>query len=719
MKKILLTLALIIFLSTTSAFAKEYTFNGGSGSGITYKTSTNQTAATVTIKSTASANQRFVVSIWSTLSRNNPSEKLGEKQIEFNTPPPRTDSFSVSGLNPNQTYYLFIHVNGSTSGDSYYQFSTDPITPYLCATCKLETSIVGSNIVAKLSGADILLRDKLKILMMKDGFVAGKPLCTGIGEPWDCATQPNKETELGGTVKWTIPTDNLLGRTAYNLRVEAESPLTIGSYYISDVKKVTTGDEAVKSTWPLKYDPDDTKASISGKIDNYQPTDFTLKLQYSLKQFSETGQALPADAHEVSAVANSDGTYTFQLINLSPNSLYFVKQIIKADNRGALEIKVNNTGFNSTTGYKAEGSKEQLDDIKKRSYTLLAPFSEKLQVVLDPDLCREFVAQKKRPEGSCDNQISDFINLMLTVLIGIAAVVLVIELIIEGYRYMVTDTPFAKVSAKGRFFEALLGLLLALSAYLILNTINPKLVSNDLNINGVSIGIQDFEIGGGASFDGKPVKVSFKQVAYPAAKAAFEKTGGNPNGVQVALILALFEQESGSGANYGKCLSTQSNMKTADYNYLNNELIPKINQAYPTKPQLVKDKVNISCSSFTSTGGAGNGGAIGYTQFMPTTWKNYREEAKTLLGHEPYPWDAGDALMMTALFLKDKGGAGTNLANQEAAACKYFGACKRSNGEPWLVSCHGTQQTYGQCVMSVKTSFEKQIAAAIAKGEIK
>jgi hypothetical protein len=76
-------------------------------------------------------------------------------------------------------------------------------------------------------------------------------------------------------------------------------------------------------------------------------------------------------------------------------------------------------------------------------------------------------------------------------MIGLSAVFLVIQLIIQGYSYMVTDTPFKKTAAKGRFFDAFWGLLLAMSAYLILNTINPNLVSSDLNVANIDIGITE------------------------------------------------------------------------------------------------------------------------------------------------------------------------------------------------------------------------------------
>jgi hypothetical protein len=71
------------------------------------------------------------------------------------------------------------------------------------------------------------------------------------------------------------------------------------------------------------------------------------------------------------------------------------------------------------------------------------------------------------------------------------------------------------------------------------------------------------------------------------------------------------------------------------------------------------------------------------------------------------------------LFLKDKGGAGTNATAQEAAACKYFGSCNDKNGKPLTVSCgNGITGTYGYCIMGKKKSIQQQIDDSIKKGEI-
>lgn len=71
------------------------------------------------------------------------------------------------------------------------------------------------------------------------------------------------------------------------------------------------------------------------------------------------------------------------------------------------------------------------------------------------------------------NYVSGFIKL----LIGIAAVLAVFMIVWGGFEYVLTEAVASKTDAKDRITKAILGLLLALSSYLILNTINPDLVN--------------------------------------------------------------------------------------------------------------------------------------------------------------------------------------------------------------------------------------------------
>jgi len=296
------------------------------------------------------------------------------------------------------------------------------------------------------------------------------------------------------------------------------------------------------------------------------------------------------------------------------------------------------------------------------------------------------------------SNIGDYLNFIFKFGIGLCAALAVVMLIINGITYMGDESIFGKTEAKKKMIGAIFGLIIILASWIILNTINPDLTGvNGLKIDQAQVTIENFDVSGSSTFDGKPIKINFNKEAYPAAKIASQKTG-----VDIAFILAMFAQETGSGSNTGKCNYTTANMGTGQLEALK-RIASKLN---------ISDisTINMSCSGAVS---GDHGGAIGLTQFIPTTWELYAERAKTALGHEPNPWNVGDALMMTAIFLKSNGGDSSNVANQENAACKYFGSCSQT------VSCgSGATGTYGQCILGKKVSIQQQIDASIKSGDI-
>jgi len=68
--------------------------------------------------------------------------------------------------------------------------------------------------------------------------------------------------------------------------------------------------------------------------------------------------------------------------------------------------------------------------------------------------------------------------------IGVAVALSVLFIIFGGVEYMTTDAVFKKEDGKKRIQAAVVGLLIALSSWLILNQINPKIFVNDLSLNG-------------------------------------------------------------------------------------------------------------------------------------------------------------------------------------------------------------------------------------------
>ena len=81
-----------------------------------------------------------------------------------------------------------------------------------------------------------------------------------------------------------------------------------------------------------------------------------------------------------------------------------------------------------------------------------------------------------KPDG-----FSSYLNLIIKLFIGICAVLAVIMIVVGGIEYMTSELPGLKSEGKDRIIQAILGLILALGAWTLLNTINPKLLDSNLS----------------------------------------------------------------------------------------------------------------------------------------------------------------------------------------------------------------------------------------------
>lgn len=95
--------------------------------------------------------------------------------------------------------------------------------------------------------------------------------------------------------------------------------------------------------------------------------------------------------------------------------------------------------------------------------------------------------------------LSGYLNLMITIFIGICAVLAVIMIVIGGIEYMTSELVSSKAAGIERIKNAILGLLLALGAWIILYTINPKILDTDLkSLKEQIIGVTLVELSGGS-----------------------------------------------------------------------------------------------------------------------------------------------------------------------------------------------------------------------------
>ena len=192
--------------------------------------------------------------------------------------------------------------------------------------------------------------------------------------------------------------------------------------------------------------------------------------------------------------------------------------------------------------------------------------------------------------------------------------------------------------------------------------------------------------------------------AYRYAKEASVSTGVRP-----AFILAILKQESNYGQYDGGCVLTDTTSGSGK-RVSTGEIIP--NAIKPTRDlapfiQIVKDlgfsvyEQQFSCPMKINGAYSGYGGAVGPSQFIPSTWNLFKTRIEAAL-HVPHanPWNPEHAIMATALYMKDLGAQ--SQAAERDAACKYYSG-------RGCAAVGVTNAFYGNSVVNLAASIQKDI----------
>ncbi len=186
--------------------------------------------------------------------------------------------------------------------------------------------------------------------------------------------------------------------------------------------------------------------------------------------------------------------------------------------------------------------------------------------------------------------------------------------------------------------------------------------------------------------------------AVKYAQAASKATG-----VRTAFILGILKQESNIGQNVGSCVITD--LKSGQTKGVTSGTI-FANGIHPTRDlpilqtilkELGKDPLTTRVSCPFSIG---YGGAMGPSQFIPSTWNAYIPRLQTTLGAYPNPWNPEHAIMATAIYMKDLGAAAGGYTAERTAALKYYA------GGNWALPQNAF---YGNSVMQHATTFQGSI----------
>jgi membrane-bound lytic murein transglycosylase B/uncharacterized protein YoxC len=173
-------------------------------------------------------------------------------------------------------------------------------------------------------------------------------------------------------------------------------------------------------------------------------------------------------------------------------------------------------------------------------------------------------------------------------------------------------------------------------------------------------------------------------------------------GVRAAFILAILKQESDLGKNVGTCNRTGDPESKLWYN-----IMPGPNDGSWRDDQTnYKAIVNelgrpLEGTPLSCPMGNGWGGAMGPSQFIPTTWLSYAGRIESALGVKTAdPWNPEHAFTATAFYVKDLGAAAGNYTAEKTAALKYYA------GSNWSLP---QNQFYGNQVMGHAATFQQNI----------
>ena len=226
-------------------------------------------------------------------------------------------------------------------------------------------------------------------------------------------------------------------------------------------------------------------------------------------------------------------------------------------------------------------------------YNLLAPLPN-IGAIFDPTSA----------PGAQNNNLGIYLNMMITIFIGICAVLAVVMIVIGGMEYMTSELIASKEEGKDRILHAIFGLLLALGAWTILNQINPALLKTDLgSLQNVTV---DVGLGAMASTPSTPI---------PGGDSALQALGitdctGSGGKASVDTIAQEF---------IGKTNYSQTNRNTISGNTINLDCTSFVDQVYNCAGLAMPQITGANIASVTSSPNTKqvNGATFDFTTLNP------------------------------------------------------------------------------------------------------
>lgn len=185
-------------------------------------------------------------------------------------------------------------------------------------------------------------------------------------------------------------------------------------------------------------------------------------------------------------------------------------------------------------------------------------------------------------------------------------------------------------------------------------------------------------------------------VAIPFGKALeYANLAAAKTGIKPAFLLAILTQESNLGQNVGSCYlknsDTGESISMKNGKVFSNGMKPSrdVGPFMEITKSVGRDPFStpVSCPQ---AGVDGWGGAMGPSQFIPSTWQLFKSRIASIVGKTiPNPWEPKDAIIASAIYLSDLGADSGSYSAQKNAACKYYSG--KSCGQSKWATTYGSQ----------------------------
>jgi peptidoglycan hydrolase CwlO-like protein len=202
-------------------------------------------------------------------------------------------------------------------------------------------------------------------------------------------------------------------------------------------------------------------------------------------------------------------------------------------------------------------------------------------------------------------------------------------------------------------------------------------------------------------------------IPFPEA-VRLAKYASGVTGVDSALILAILEQETNLGSNLGSCVFTDS---TSDRPVMHPDRDEPVFLAIAESLGFDPYTRTVSCPLIRNGTRVGWGGAMGPSQFIPSTWAIYggmvnvgngwvydqsSDAIRRINGSSgpSNPFNNQDAFIATALLMRDNGANGSYSGDRRAALRYYAG---------WGGATNPANAFYGDQVMNRKSRLAQEI----------